>query len=290
VTERLAEPVAPHTIPLLDESAAVATVGGEDEIGPAAMEYFEPVGPPPVGRSYRDALKGGGKGPPMIELDAASFEMGSPGNSLNFDEGPRHTVKLRAFSISKREVTFAEYDRFARATGRRLPYDEGWGHGKHPVINISWHDAVAYTRWLSKQTGKQYRLPSEAQWEYAARAGSNYSYWWAGSQGGIHANCFDCGSEWDGKQTAAVGSFPANRFGLFDMSGNVQEWTADCYHSSYKGAPADGSAWVTADCTQRVVRGGAYSSPLDSLRSAKRGQLNQDTRLDNLGFRVVRVD
>jgi formylglycine-generating enzyme required for sulfatase activity len=249
-----------------------------------------PSDPSPVGRSFRDALKDGGKGPAMVELLPASFQMGSLGNSLNFDEGPRHMVKLKAFSISKREVTFAEYDRFARATGRRLPYDETWGRGKRPVINVSWRDAMAYADWLSKQTGRKYRLPSEAEWEYAARAGSVYSYWWADNEDGAHANCFDCGSRWDGKQTAPAGSFKANRFGLFDMSGNVQEWTADCYHNSYTGAPADGSAWQTPECTQRVVRGGAYSSPLDSLRSAKRGQLIQDTRLDNLGFRIVRVE
>ena len=247
-------------------------------------------GSPPVGRSFRDSLSGGGKGPAMVELLPATFQMGSPGNSLNFDEGPRHTVKLEAFSISKREISFAEYDRFARATGRRLPFDESWGRGKRPVINVSWHDAVAYTRWLSKKTGHEYRLPSEAQWEYAARAGSVYSYWWADPETTNHANCFDCGSRWDGEQTAPVASFPANRFGLYDMSGNVQEWTEDCYHSSYAGAPVDGSAWVSSNCTQRVVRGGAYSSPLDSLRSAKRGQLSQDTRLDNLGFRVVRIE
>ncbi len=256
----------------------------------AVLSPPAPAGPPPVGRSFRDALKGGGKGPAMVELLPASFQMGSLGNSLNFDEGPRHMVTIKAFSISRREVTFDEYDRFARATGRRLPYDETWGRGKRPVINVSWHDAVAYTDWLSQQTGQVYRLPSEAEWEYAARAGSVFSYWWADSTGGTHANCFDCGSRWDGKQTAPTGSFEANRFGLYDMSGNAQEWTADCYHNSYIGAPDDGSARLTPDCTQRVVRGGAYSSPLDTLRSAKRGQLIQDTRLDNLGFRVVRAE
>jgi formylglycine-generating enzyme required for sulfatase activity len=269
---RLEQPPLPEALP-----------AGEDALIP-----LKPAGPPPVGRSFRDALKGGGKGPAMIELDAASFQMGSSGNSLNFDEGPRHTVRLPAFSMSKREITFAEYDRFARATGRRLPYDEGWGRGKRPVINVTWEDAVAYTRWLSAKTGKKYRLPSEAEWEYAARAGSDYSYWWTDTEGGIHANCFNCGSQWDGTSTAPVASFEANRYGLFDMTGNVQEWVEDCYHNSYTGAPADGNAWLTPHCQQRVVRGGAYSSPLDSLRSAKRAQLSQDTRLDNLGFRVVR--
>ncbi|NNJ95166.1 MAG: SUMF1/EgtB/PvdO family nonheme iron enzyme, partial [Halobacteria archaeon] len=182
----------------------------------AVLSPPAPADPPPVGRSFRDALKGGGKGPAMVELLPASFQMGSIGNSLNFDEGPRHMVMIKAFSISRREVTFDEYDRFARATGRRLPYDETWGRGKRPVINVSWHDAVAYTNWLSQQTGQVYRLPSEAQWEYAARAGSVFSYWWADSTGGTHANCFDCGSRWDGTQTAPTGSFEANRFGLYD--------------------------------------------------------------------------
>ncbi|MDH5514907.1 MAG: SUMF1/EgtB/PvdO family nonheme iron enzyme, partial [Gammaproteobacteria bacterium] len=286
-TERPVQPGFVGTQPLqLDEPAVPAVTDSNAEtasVPPAPL----PDSAPPVGRSFRDSLAGGGKGPAMIELLSATYKMGS-GNSLNFDEGPRHTVSLPAFSISEREVTFEDYDRFARATGRRLPFDETWGRGKRPVINVSWHDAVAYTRWLSEKTGRKYRLPSEAEWEYAARAGSAYSYWWTDTRGAVHANCFDCGSRWDGSQTAPVGSFEASPFGLYDMSGNVQEWTADCYQNSYVGAPTDGSARVTADCTQRVVRGGAYSSPMDSLRSANRGQLGQDTRLDNLGFRVVR--
>lgn len=286
-TERPVKPGFVGTQPLqLDEPAvpAVTDLNAETAaVSPAPV----PDSAPPVGRSFRDSLAGGGKGPAMIELLSATYQMGS-GNSLNFDEGPRHIVSLPAFSISEREVTFEDFDRFARATGRRLPFDETWGRGKRPVINVSWHDAVAYTRWLSENTGRKYRLPSEAEWEYAARAGSTYSYWWADTRGTVHANCFDCGSRWDGSQTAPVGSFESNPFGLYDMSGNVQEWTADCYQNSYVGAPADGSARVTADCSQRVVRGGAYSSPMDSLRSANRGQLSQDTRLDNLGFRVVR--
>ena len=133
-------------------------------------------------------------------------------------------------------------------------------------------------------------MPSEAEWEYAARAGSAGSFWWQNDSDKLHANCFDCGSEWDGMRTTTVGSFEANDFGLHDMAGNVQEWTADCYHGSYHDAPLDGSVWVFPECTMRVVRGGGYTSPLDSLRSAKRSQYDQDTRLDNLGFRVVRVN
>jgi formylglycine-generating enzyme required for sulfatase activity len=216
--------------------------------------------------------------------------MGSGGNSLNFDERPQHPVKLSAFAIGKYEVSFAEYDRFAVATGRSLPQDEGWGRDDRPVINVSWKDARAYAQWLTEQTGHRYRLPSESEWEFAARAGTATTYWWEGLVKVNPANCFDCGSKWDATSTAPVGSFLANGFGIHDTAGNVQEWTDDCYHPNYDGAPADGSVWQTPGCTERVVRGGSYTSPLDSVRSAKRGQYYQDTRLDNLGFRVVRAD
>jgi formylglycine-generating enzyme required for sulfatase activity len=240
-------------------------------------------------RSFQDELAGGGSGPLMVKLPAASYLMGSAGNSLNFEERPQHPVDLPAYAIGKYEVSFAEYDRFAQATGRHLPYDEGWGRGDRPAINVSWKDAVAYTRWLSKQTAHKYRLPSESKWEFAARAGTTTAFWWDGKTDGSPANCFDCGSRWDGTSTAPVGSFPANSFGLYDTAGNVQEWTEDCYHSDYQDAPSDGSTWQAPRCTQRVVRGGSYTSPLESVRSARRGQYDQDTRLDNLGFRVVRV-
>ncbi|MGD2055258.1 MAG: SUMF1/EgtB/PvdO family nonheme iron enzyme [Gammaproteobacteria bacterium] len=243
-----------------------------------------------AGRSFRDTLESGGKGPVMVELPAASYLMGSPGNSLDFEERPQHRVDLGTFSISKDEVSFAEYDRFARATGRRLPRDEGWGRGNQPVVNVSWKDANAYVRWLSRQTGHTYRLPTESEWEFAARAGTTRDHWWEPDTNPVPANCFDCGSSWDGKRPAAVGSFPANAFGLHDTAGNVQEWTEDCYFPNYKDATRDGSARQGRRCSQRVVRGGSYNSPLDSLRSAKRGQYDQETRLDNLGFRVVRTE
>ena len=246
------------------------------------------VTPVVAGRSFSDALKGGSRGPTLVEFQPATYLMGSSGASPHFAERPRHAVSLPAFAIGKHEVSFAEYDRFARATGRRLPNDEGWGRGSRPVVNVSWKDATAYADWLSRQTGHTYSLPTEAQWEFAARGGSGTPHWWPEDSEEIPANCFDCGSEWDGKLTAAVGSFAPNDFGLHDTAGNVQEWTQDCYHKNYKGAPPDGSAWLSKGCSQRVVRGGAYTSPLDSLRSARRAQFDQDTRLDNLGFRIVR--
>ena len=256
--------------------------------GPAAEKPETPA--PAAVRSFRDALPGGGHGPLMVELPAAGYLMGSAGNSLNFDERPQHPVNLSAYAIGKYEVSFAEYDRFAKATGRRLPSDEGWGRDDRPVINVSWKDAEAYARWLSEQTGHQYRLPSESEWEFAARGNTTNAFWWDGVISTNPANCFDCGSRWDGTRTAPVGSFQGNAFGLHDTAGNVQEWTGDCYQPNYRNAPSDGSTWLSPGCTQRVVRGGSYNSPLDSVRSAKRGEYDQGTRLDNLGFRVVRVD
>jgi formylglycine-generating enzyme required for sulfatase activity len=277
-------------------SSRVQTARGGSRQASAAQDTVDDAGAgeelPRVtaGRVFRDSLKGGGRGPQMVELPAAAFLMGSTGSSMNFDERPQHRVELAGYSIGKHEVSFADYDRFARATGRRLPYDEGWGRGDQPVINVSWKDARAYAGWLSKQTGHTYRLPTEAQWEFAARGGTSNDYWWDNDVDAHPANCFDCGNQWDGRRTTAVGRFAANPFGLHDTSGNVQEWVEDCYYANYEGAAADGSARQVPRCTQRVVRGGAYSSPVDSLRNTKRARYNQDTRLDNLGFRVVRVD
>ena len=272
------------------QAVAAAGAGHETQTKPVEARAAEPeIKPVTAGRNFSDTLKDGSRGPELVELPAATYMMGSSGASPNFEERPQHAVSLPAFAIGRHEVTFAEYDRFARATGRRLPYDEGWGRNKRPVINVSWKDAKAYTAWLSKQTGHKYSLPTEAQWEFAARAGSTTPHWWPDDSEEIPANCFDCGSKWGGRQTAAVGSFSPNGFGLHDTAGNVQEWTRDCYHKNYKGAPSDGSAWQTSGCGQRVIRGGGYTSPLDSLRSARRAQFDQETRLDNLGFRVVRT-
>ena len=298
-------PAVPAT-PRPTERQAAAAQPAAREQEQAASDFFsiplapaiaapEPVMEPVPARerlkatgSFRDELPDGGIAPLMVRLPAASYLMGSRGNSMNSDEGPQHAVSLARFAVSKYEVTFADYDRFARATGIRLPHDETWGRDDRPAVNVSWKDAQAYVHWLSVQTGHSYRLPTEAQWEYAARADAAQPYPWEPDPGNVPANCFDCGSEWDQIMTSPVGSFPANYFGLHDMGGNVQEWTEDCYRASYDGAAADGSPLQEFGCTQRVVRGGAFTSPVTALRSAGRGQLDQDTRLDNVGFRIVR--
>jgi formylglycine-generating enzyme required for sulfatase activity len=205
----------------------------------------------------------------------------------NADEKPVHSVTVKSFALGKTEVTFAEYDVFASATNRSLPKDEGWGRGSRPVIHVNWEDATAYSAWLSKKTGKSYRLPSESEWEYAARAGSTKKYSWGNDIGRNNAVCNGCGSQWDAKQTAPVGSFKANDFGLLDMHGNVFEWTQDCWNGSYAGAPSDGSAWTRRDCNRRVLRGGSWFYIPGYLRSASRLWFTASTRFNISGFRVA---
>ena len=229
-----------------------------------------------VGEVLRDALKDGGEGPEMVVLPTGSFRMGSPSDETGrySDEGPVRTVNIsQRIAMGRYEVTFDDYKRFTDdpTTTQTLPGDVGWGRGSRPVINVSQKDAKAYAAWLSAQTGKTYRLPSESEWEYAARAGTQTAYSWGDEIGVNRANCDGCGSEWDDEQTTApVGRFAANAFGLYDMHGNVWEWVEDCY--SYAGAPIDGSA-RRSGCgsnVRAVVRGGSWLDGPRSLRSANR--------------------
>ncbi|MCX7114051.1 MAG: formylglycine-generating enzyme family protein [Proteobacteria bacterium] len=242
-----------------------------------------------------DSINIPAKEPEMITLNPGSFLMGSPPDEpgRSSDEGPQHKVTItRPFAMGRYEVTFDEYDAFARDTGRKLPDDRGWGRGNQPVINVTWQDASDYAAWLSQQTGKTYRLPTEAEWEFAARAGTTTAYWWGPDIGKNRANCNGCGSQWDNKQTAPTGSFPANPWGLQDTAGNVWEWTADCWHDSYANATADGSAWLDAgggDCTRRVVRGGSWYYVPQNLRSAFRDRDATGVADDLLGFRLARA-
>jgi formylglycine-generating enzyme required for sulfatase activity/CRP-like cAMP-binding protein/chromosome segregation ATPase len=295
-TAALTAPAQPQTAPKTPAPAADATPASPTPApatarAPTATPAAVPVEPAASAlRRFSDTLAGGGRGPELIALPGGRYTMGSGGSSPHFDERPAHAVELAPYAISRTEVTFDQYDRFARATGRRLPADGGWGRGEHPVINVSWNDAAAYARWLSGQTGHSYRLPSEAEWEYAARGATTTLYWWGSDAAEAKANCFDCESRWAGRSTAPVGSFTANPYGLQDTAGNVEEWVQDCYHPNYRGAPDDGAAWVDGACEKRVVRGGHYRSTSGNLRSAKRGGTLPDSTLDTLGFRVVRQD
>ena len=229
--------------------------------------------------------------PELVVIPSGRFRMGCvSGRDCRDDERPVHQVEVSSFALGKYEVTFEEYERFSRATGRNRPNDRGWGRGGRPVINVSLDDGVAYVAWLSEQTGEEYRLPSESEWEYAARAGTTTWYSWGQDIGRNRANCGGCGSNWDNEQTAPVGSFAANAWGLHDMHGNVWEWVADCWHENYAQAPGDGTAWTRGvDCGHRVLRGGSWFIAPVNLRSANRGRNIAGVRNGNIGFRVVRT-
>ncbi|MDX1518725.1 MAG: SUMF1/EgtB/PvdO family nonheme iron enzyme [Gammaproteobacteria bacterium] len=270
-----------------EPEAAPAETTEEAKV-PAAAAAPEPEKPAPTDKEFQDDLKSGGKGPVMVRVPAGSFQMGSSGSSRFAEERPRHKVTLEAFAISKYEVTFAEYEQFAKAEGRKIPDNLYLDKATHPVIYVSWDDAYYYTKWLSEQTGQKYSLPSEAQWEYAASTGKKSPFWWGYEEEPGRAHCFGCGSGFDPRKPTKIGSFSPNAFGLHDTAGNVAEWVQDCWHEDYKGAPEDGSVWEGGDCSYRIVRGGSYSSPPNSLRSQKRDKYKSEKVYDHIGFRVVR--
>ncbi|WP_168166145.1 SUMF1/EgtB/PvdO family nonheme iron enzyme [Bosea sp. PAMC 26642] len=225
--------------------------------------------------------------PELTLIPPGSFEMGS--NELFEFEKPVHSVTIRnGFHLGTREVTFAEWDACVDQGGCTYrPSDRNLGRGQRPVTDIHWNDAVAYTAWLSLKTKRKYRLPSEAEWEYAARAGSTATYPWGRTLDKEQANCVGCNAQ-ARKQTVEVGQFPANAFGLYDMAGNAAEWVADCWSESYRAAPRDGSAYTTPACRERVLRGGSFNNDPRYLRSAARFKYETDVRFYTNGFRVLR--
>lgn len=261
--------------------------------------------------------------PVMVGIPAGTFTMGSSSQEEGrFDtEGPQHTVSVRAFAVGKFDVTSEEFLRFLRDTGYQPAQcnprlNMGWrspGKGlayppfdteprRWPAVCLDWRDAEAYIAWLNAkvrterpQLGKRagpYRLPSEAEWEYAARGGTTTSRWWGDALGRNRANCNGCGSKWDNVLLATVDAFPANPFGLYGMLGNAWEWTADCWNPNYVGAPKDGSAWKNGDCKKRVLRGGSLNNVPVFIRSASRsaGEANghEYDYSSIAGFRLAR--
>ena len=264
----------------------------------------------------------------MVVVPAGSYRMGSPSyeQGRQEHEGPVHEVTIAApFAIGRHEVTVVEFGRFVDETGYSTgnscrTYEggnwesragRGWRNpgfgqsGRYPVACVNWDDAQAYAAWLSREAGEKYRLPSESEWEYAARAGTATARYWGEGESGQcrHANGGDASvkerySDWnwtmascrDGHvHTAPAGSFAANGWGLHDMLGNVWEWTEDCWNGSYTGAPSDGSAWEYGDCARRVLRGGSCYDRPSSLRAASRYRFTSGIRNSNSGFRVARA-
>ena len=258
----------------------------EPDPDPAPEPVPEP--PPAVSEKFRDC----DACPLMVVVPEGSYRMG---NDWHPHERPEHTVTIaKPFAAGVHEVTFAEWDACRDDGGcSHNPDDRGWGRGTRPVINVSWKDARQYVQWLSRKTGKHYRLLSESEWEYVARAGSSKAYSWGASlyiPGSKRANCVDCGSRWDGRRTAPVGSFPENDFGLHDVHGNVWERVEDCWNAgAYFGAPQDGRAQTRGQCSIRMMRGGSWKDKPWDMRTSHRGLGADDKRSDTAGFRVART-
>jgi formylglycine-generating enzyme required for sulfatase activity/LysM repeat protein len=266
----------------------------------------KPVVEPPVlnitkkKQFFHDRLRDGSLGPEMVWIPAGSFKMGDLQGGGEEDEQPVHEVSIKRFASSRYEITFSDYDKFATATRRKKPKDEGWGRGIRPVINVNWQDARAYCKWLSRQTGQRYRLPTEAEWEYAARAGTTTKYWWGNSIGTNNATCNKCNSQWgwDAQHmTAPVGSFKANPFGLYDTVGNVYEWTCSEYGVEVKANKKEQAKYNGKEqiCVKRktknkfrVIRGGHWLSDPEDTRAAHRFESWLGYRVNFIGFRVVR--
>ena len=231
--------------------------------------------------------------PDLVNIPAGTFIMGDDNGGS--DEKPSHSVKLKAFSMSRTEITFAQYDyyiwRLKQADKNNpdahYPDDKNYGRANRPVINISWHQAQGYVHWLSKQKNQECRLPTEAEWEYAARAGTNTQYYWGDTPSHDYANYKGKEGKDQWKNTAPVASFPPNKFGLYDMSGNVWEWVEDKLHGNYQGAPADGSAWLAGSDSSQVLRGGSWDSLSYVGRFAFRDLNDSVIRGDDFGFRIV---
>jgi formylglycine-generating enzyme required for sulfatase activity len=247
------------------------------------LRYSDDAGTVLVGHWYRDCEFC----PEMLIVPAGEFRMGNEYGADN--EKPAHSVEIaEPFGVGKYEVTFAQWDACHTAGRcRHRPNDQGWGRGDRPVMNVSWTDAQAYVSWLSQLTGQTYRLLSESEWEYAARGGSTGQYSWGGSVGENNASCDSCGSRWDDKRTAPVGSFPSNGFGLHDMHGNVWEWTEDCWNANYSGAPGNAAVRSSGTCSRRAMRGGSWTNRPDLLRSANRDRHGAANRFNDAGFRVA---
>ncbi|MDM8545985.1 SUMF1/EgtB/PvdO family nonheme iron enzyme [Candidatus Venteria ishoeyi] len=276
---------------------------------PVARQFAQnaPTTPPVLPTStgsassfFQDTLRNGTKGPQMASIPAGSFRMGDIQGGGGSDEQPVHQVSVAAFAMSRHEITLGEFQSFVQATGYQgvKPSNE-WGckafmqphfsqTANHPVVCITWLDAVAYTEWLSRETGNGYHLPTEAQWEYAARVGSESKYWWGNAIGNNKANCRGCGSRWDAKQTAPVGSFSANAFGLFDTVGNAWEWSCSAYENKYKGQEKT-CLPDKKDNKNRVLRGGSWDNGPDRVRSAYRYTGRPSSRYVSVGFRVARI-
>ncbi len=296
---QLPQPAAPIAPPVVQQPPAQAPA-------PAAPIQSVPAGVMPLSPASDRALKPKDsfqecdKCPEMIVVPAGSFTMGSPDGEQGHgaSESPQHKVTIaKPFAVGRFAVTFDEWDACVAEGGCNgyPPGDQGWGRGRRPVINVSWDDTKAYVSWLSRKTGKTYRLLSEAEREYVTRAGTTTPFWWGNSISTSQANyngnlTYAGGATGENQQkTVLVSTFAPSPWGLYQVHGNVWDWVEDCEDSNYLGAPPDGAAWLSGDCSRHVVRGGSWHSSPQLLRSADRSSLPTELRSSGVGFRVART-
>jgi formylglycine-generating enzyme required for sulfatase activity len=285
---------------LAEIKARTATLVASARARLDALSAQERLSAPPAIWKVRGALtefKDCAGCPQLIIIPAGQFTMGSPASEPHRGSEAQHRVTLAyPFAVSKFEVTFDQWDACVRdgGCGGYRPDDEGWGRGQRPVMNVSWENAKAYVAWLSRKTGKPYRLLSESEWEYAARSGTTtpFAYGSSLSAGKANYNGSTDGSDsskTNRQKTMPVGGFPANGFGLHDMHGNVSEWVEDCWHDEYnEKSPTDGSPWLEGNCDGRVVRGGSWEDYDGDLRSAARTGGAKNDQFYTDGLRIAR--
>jgi formylglycine-generating enzyme required for sulfatase activity/serine/threonine protein kinase len=239
-----------------------------------------------TGRVAGEIIKDCEQCPTMVVIPAGSFMMGS--NTGKANEKPPHYVKIDEFILSQTEVTFEQWDAcLADKICTHNPMDDMLGRTNLAVMNVNWNDTQLFLKWLNNKSKRNYRLPTEAEWEYAARAGSTTAYSWGERIGNNNVSCIGCNTGVDKNKINKIKNYRPNAFGIYDMHGNVWEWTADCWHPNYSGAPSDGEAWEPNDCKRFVVRGGSGGNSPEDLRSASRGAQNSNQRLNSIGFRVA---
>ena len=210
------------------------------------------------------------------------------GSNADRSEKPPHSVQIGPFAIGKIVLTVAEWNACASAGGCQYkPAQAESAPEQRPMTNLSWDDATQYVQWLATRTGKPYRLPSEAEWEYAARSGTNSRYTWGNQVGIGNANCNGCGGPRDPLHSANVASYAPNAWGLYDVQGGVAEWVEDCWHSTYQGAPADGTPWRSSSCSRHVLRGGSWNSPPGDITVSSRNFYDANVRYLTNGVRVA---
>ena len=275
-------PIAPSAV-MPNSPSSPSPAIKSTTVQPAPAAPVAPITQPAIPQSGTPATQPASavREPELKTVRGGRFTMGS---NDDFTEKPSHQVTIKPFAIGQYPVSVRDWNQCA--TAKACPFT-ATGKDDAPVTNVSWSDAKQYVAWLAGATGKPYRLPSEAEWEYAARAGTQTKYWWGEQFQADMANCKNCADVAGAEQPVKIGSFKPNPFGLYDMGGSVDQWVEDCWHKNYQGAPSDGSAWVESDCVSHVIRSGSWKNDARYVRPSNRDSYDTGVRYPTHGFRVA---